>query len=126
MIPLPSPARPPRPATWIAAAGAIALLAACADRTAPMAAAAPHPASFGERVAQSQCGECHSLHDGQASPLADAPPFPVLRGRYSRDAMAQAVEARMQEVHPRMPPLHLDADEVTAFLDYWEGLPAAR
>lgn len=93
-------------------------------------AAAPRPAapliSAGEQVARRNCAECHALAPHQASPYADAPPFPLLRSRLSRGQMARVIAQRMETIHPRMPKLELDVDEVDAFLDYWQGLAPSK
>jgi mono/diheme cytochrome c family protein len=85
----------------------------------------PHLISAGERVAQRNCAECHALGAVGASLLVDAPPFRELRRHYTRDAMAVTIEQRMQIIHPRMPLLALDVDEVNEFLDYWDSLKPA-
>ncbi len=90
-------------------------------------AAAPDPGippvaliAAGERVALENCGECHAVGDRASSALADAPPFRSLQARYSRDQMAALLARRMVEIHPRMPLLTLDDDQIQSLLDYWE------
>lgn len=87
--------------------------------------ATPPLISAGESIARRNCAECHALQADLASPLADAPTFPDLRRRYDRDAMVQILEARMEVIHPRMPKLRLEEDEVGEFLEYWNGLKAS-
>lgn len=104
---------------------AIALiLNACA--AAPAGTPQPPLVSVGERIARENCGACHAMTADAASPLPDAPSFPKLRARYDRDAMALVIAERMEVLHPRMPRLQLDIDEVPQFLDYWESLEPAR
>jgi len=135
MIPtrLPSEsASPPPPFTGLSMCVRLAILAtiatlvvstaACArgehgDREAPS-----RLVSAGEHVAQRNCAECHALGDVDVSPLPEAPPFSVLRTAYSRAVMEEVISERMKIIHPRMPKLELDVDEVSAFLDYWEKL----
>jgi mono/diheme cytochrome c family protein len=105
----------------LAAFGAPFLLAACVQGPAAPTPA-PHLVSAGERIAQQQCGECHAIGPAQASPLADAPSFASLRPHYSRADMALALRERMTHIHPRMPRLRLEEDEVDRFLDYWQSL----
>jgi mono/diheme cytochrome c family protein len=117
----------------LAAASACAVVAACqtpridtqADvQHTPQGAPAavrndPNEFAFGRRVARRLCAECHALDPGQASPLADAPPFPVLYQRFPVERLDQEVEAGMMVGHPRMPLLrHLDEDEAAALVAY--------
>ena len=83
---------------------------------------APRPArlvSAGEGIALENCGQCHTIGERGPSALPDAPPFRILQARYSRDQMAALLAGRMAEIHPRMPLLKLDDDQVAALLDYW-------
>jgi mono/diheme cytochrome c family protein len=82
--------------------------------------------SAGEWIARQNCGECHALEAAAASPLPDAPSFPTLRRRFDRDAMARIVRVRMEVIHPRMPKLRLEEDEIVEFLDFWEALKPAQ
>lgn len=106
-------------------AAAIALsLGACGQIVEYQVPTAPVP--WGERLAQRNCGECHALGRTDRSALADAPPFRDLRPKYSRTDMDAILQERMVQIHPRMPLLKLDEDELHAFLDYWQTLqPAA-
>ena len=76
----------------------------------------------GERIARRECGECHSIDGREPSPLADAPAFPTLRSRYSREDMAWVLDQRALEAHRRMPLLRIDVDELTWLLDYWDAI----
>ena len=76
----------------------------------------------GEQVARRNCAECHAIGPGQVSPYSAAPTFPRLRGRLDRAQMAKTLKESMASLHPRMPPLHLEPDEVTEFLDFWDSL----
>lgn len=82
--------------------------------------------SMGERIAQENCGVCHAIAAGTRSPLPDAPTLPLLRATHDREAMARVIEEREQVIHPRMPSLRLDPDEVTEFLKYWDELKPAE
>lgn len=105
------------------AAPAFAAAALVSLQGGPEAFADPaQPVSAGESIARRNCGECHALRAGLASPLPDAPGFADLRRRHDRDAMSRILEERMETVHPRMPALRLDIDEVVEFLRYWDGL----
>ena len=115
-----SPWRSSRLARNLVCVGAALLLMACAE--APRKPPPTHLVSVGERIAQQQCGECHALGATQVSPLADAPTFPSLRPRYSRTAMAAVLNQRMVTIHPRMPRLRLEDDEIAQLLDYWESI----
>lgn len=84
------------------------------------------PTVWGAGVADRTCGECHATSGSGRSDLADAPTFRDLRPRYSREAMSAILEKRMVELHPRMPLLQLDVDELNAFLDYWQNIEPAK
>jgi mono/diheme cytochrome c family protein len=107
-------------ARGLACVSAPLLLVACAE--APKTPPPAHLVSVGERIAQQQCGECHALSTTRVSPLADAPTFASLRPRYSRAAMAAVLNQRMVTIHPRMPRLRLEEDEIAQLLDYWESI----
>ncbi len=81
--------------------------------------------TVGEGLAQRQCGQCHAVAALGPSPLADAPPFRVLRARLSRADLEALLRNRMVEVHPRMPAFRADDDELNGLLDYWQGLQGA-
>jgi len=86
----------------------------------------------GRRLAQANCGECHSLGDGP-SPLRDAPPFARLYKRFPRDGglgdllsegmIAPAVpqEEGRPRRHPRMPQVRLDEDQLSDLMDFLEA-----
>lgn len=116
--------------TWtLAVVGVAAVLALGACVTATAEVAPPRPVPMGERLARENCGECHAIGAGERSRLPDAPHFLDLRARYTREAMAQVIAERMEVLHPRMPLLRLDVDEVPEFLKYWDGLepvPSSR
>lgn len=124
--PLSSALRAPRflsPLHVLAPLGLTLLLGACAEPLRPNVEAHARQVTWaGEGVARRNCAECHALNTAQPSALQDAPPFPVLRALYSRDAMAAIIEQRMIEIHPRMPVLKLDVDELNQFLEFWDGL----
>lgn len=104
----------------LAQAALLLALGACA--TAAPQAAPPRFVSAGERLAQENCGGCHALGSNDASALPDAPPFRDLHARYSTQAMSQVLAERMETLHPRMPRLRLEEDQVSEFLTYWDSL----
>ena len=55
----------------------------------------------------------------------DAPTFGALKARYPREQIEPILAQRSVEVHPRMPQLKLDPDELAQFLDYWETIPSS-
>ena len=112
--------------TLLIAATAITGLAGCVSRPIESERAS-HLVSAGEGLAVRNCRECHAMGPTGPSALADAPPFRVLRLRYSSAEMGRLLRERMVEIHPRMPVLAMDAGELGTFLDYWERIePAPR
>ena len=95
------------------------------------AKARPSPRqAAGERIARTDCSECHAVGPGK-SPLADAPPFRDLHRRYPpggglNDLLAKGMitsETPVEEGgparHPRMPQVRLDEAQIgdlTAYL----------
>lgn len=111
------------------ALAAMAMLAACqsAPPAAPAAPAAnatlaaddPSWIPYGRRVAVQHCAECHALDVGQVSPLADAPPFPILYTRFPVEQLGTQLEGGMMVGHERMPLLtQLDPDDTRALVAY--------
>lgn len=88
----------------------------------PAAAAAASDPSwipYGRRVAVQHCAECHALDVGQVSPLADAPPFPILYTRFPVEQLGAQLEGGMMVGHERMPLLtRLDPDDTRALVAY--------
>lgn len=104
--------------------GATIILAGC--DAAQGATSGPPETFHGRRLAERHCATCHALTESASSPLADAPTLPQLRARYSAAQMANILNRRMIELHPRMPLLEMGPDEFDAFLAYWETVaPAA-
>ena len=107
----------------VLAVAASLTLSACASDTKPVDTRSPY-AVAGEGVARRNCGECHTLNATGPSPLADAPTFRTLKARYPREKIEPILAQRSVEVHPRMPQLKLDPDELAQFLDYWDTIPS--
>ena len=101
-------------------APATAATAATSGPAAPTVAASdPSWIPYGRRVAVQHCAECHALDVGEVSPLADAPPFPILYTRFPIEQLGAALEGGMMVGHERMPLLaHLDPDDSRALVAY--------
>lgn len=107
------------PLVLAAATAALLGTAACVHAGQPEAAAQSPDVAAGQRLAQRICGECHAVTGDGPSPLADAPPFKDLPGRFDLTQFTDAYDAGMFEGHPRMPLVELDPDqldELAAFL----------
>ena len=76
----------------------------------------------GERVASRECGGCHAVGTRGASPLTDAPPFREMSPQLPPEAFAAELDRRLHVVHPRMPRLNLDVDELQSLVRYWSSL----
>ncbi len=110
-MPRPGPIR----LTLSIAAGFLSALAAWSAQTAE----SPQVID-GRRIATVNCGGCHAIGAGK-SPLADAPSFRKLYGRYPPGGLEQlllegmlAGEAHEEAegvIHPRMPRVTLDMDQ---------------
>ena len=101
------------------------------------ARAAERPASdlvvAGERVAQRNCGGCHAVSGGGASPLPAAPPFRDIHRRYRAGGLEQLLREGMLQPetlpeegsptrHPIMPMIDLGIDEVAELTAYLKSL----
>jgi mono/diheme cytochrome c family protein len=80
----------------------------------------------GSRIAQRECGGCHSVDGVTAGPLAAAPAFPVMRARHAPTDFALLLEERLASVHPRMPILRLDPDELASLQAFWRALEPSQ
>jgi cytochrome c len=76
----------------------------------------------GERVAARECGGCHAVGAHGGSLLADAPPFRDMSPQLPPEAFAAELDRRLHVVHPRMPRLELDVDELQSLVRYWSSL----
>lgn len=114
--------------------GALALTAcASAPEAAPVPSTAASPdLAYGQRIAARSCGGCHAVAEG-ASPEGGAPPFRELYRRYPPGGLAQLLgegmlpsdrppEEGARPMHPRMPTVSLDVDEVAALTAYLRSL----
>jgi mono/diheme cytochrome c family protein len=91
----------------------------------------------GRRIAQRDCGGCHAVGEGP-SPNPASPPFRDLHLRYSPGELRRALEGGMlagapreleegaTPMHPLMPRVRLDADELAHLTAYLESLEPAR
>lgn len=87
----------------------------------------------GRRVAKTYCGQCHALGEGP-SPLPAAPPFAKLYRRYPQGggledllgegmiAPATPQEEGEPRMHPLMPQVHLDEDEISALVAFLKAV----
>lgn len=108
---------------------ALIALAGTALAAGPADARPRHAQEQGRRIAKAYCGQCHALGAGP-SPLAAAPPFATLHRRYPKGggledllgegmiAPATPQEEGQPHMHPRMPQVHLDEDEVAALVAF--------
>jgi mono/diheme cytochrome c family protein len=90
----------------------------------------------GRRIAERNCGMCHSTSDAP-SPFEDAPPFRQLYLRYGeggldtllREGMLapdSALDQRGRTSHPRMPTVAMGVDERASLVDYLRSLEPGR
>lgn len=118
------------PSTPLFALASVAILA-----TAPAFAQKAGAQQQGRRIAEANCAQCHGLGAGP-SPLNDAPPFGKLYRRYPEGggledllgkgmiAPATPQEEGQPKMHPRMPQVRLDEDQIgdlIAFLKSVQG-----
>jgi mono/diheme cytochrome c family protein len=119
--------------TTIGLIGLAALLLTTAAHAPAWARQGPAIAA-GRRIAQQNCGECHAVGRGP-SPLPDAPPFRLLYQRYGSRTLGDLLQEGMlagprdeaaQPMHPRMPVVKLDPDQVSDLTVYLASLEPRR
>lgn len=94
-------------------AAAIAL-AACASVKSPSATARGH------EIARRDCGACHAVEPGAASPNPRAPGFATQEMRHTA-GLEGRLEALTRSGHYDMPPVKLSPAEVRDLLAYIQG-----
>jgi mono/diheme cytochrome c family protein len=103
--------------------GLAAAISGCAanGETAPQSAAAPSAAvERGLVLANRECSRCHALGDVGDSRNMTAPPFRVLRLRHTSLSLERRLEEISKGGHYEMPPLKLQANEVSDLAAYLE------
>ena len=100
---------------------ALVPLAARAQEPRPPARAADLVKAGSELLA-AQCARCHATGRDDASPLAAAPPFRSLSGKYPIGHLAEALAEGITTGHPDMPEFVFSIDEIDAILAYIESI----
>jgi mono/diheme cytochrome c family protein len=72
----------------------------------------------GYRLLQKNCARCHAIGEADDSPLAAAPPFRDVVGKYRPAALAEGIVTG----HAAMPVFAFKPDEVAAIVAYLESL----
>lgn len=126
-------------------AAALALIcivpAACARETIPAsrqivpdavgpAASAPdavaQAAERGQRLAVNVCASCHAPGPAGASPMAAAPPFRVIAGRYPLDQLEARFAEGLVTAHPAMPAFAFRASEIDDLIAWLDTLKTGQ
>ena len=100
----------------------LTFFALLAHVTAPAAAETRGSATVGQRIAETNCAQCHAIGKTGDSPLAIAPPFRTLHTRYPVDSLAEALAEGITTGHPTMPEFTLEPDQIENFIAYLKTL----
>ncbi len=104
-----------------------ALLLVCLLALPAAAAAQPEgPAARGQALAQRNCGMCHAINRGGASPNRAAPAFRDLSNNYPVDNLAEALVEGILTGHPAMPQFRFKAGEVRDLIEYLKSVQVKR
>ncbi|WP_296817406.1 cytochrome c [Brevundimonas sp.] len=80
----------------------------------------------GERMAVERCGGCHAVGADDDSPLAAAPPFRTIPGRYPVENLEEALAEGIIVAHDApMPTFQMEPDEIADILAYMRTLDPA-
>ncbi len=81
--------------------------------------------SQGRRIAETNCGACHSVGRFGDSPMAIAPPFRTLHTKYPVEDLEESLAEGIMTGHPTMPQFRFDADQIRDFIAYLKSLEGA-
>jgi mono/diheme cytochrome c family protein len=76
----------------------------------------------GRAIAEGKCARCHAITAEGESPMALAPPFRLLPGRYPVEHLAEALAEGIVVGHPAMPEFTFNPPEIDALLSYLQSL----
>ena len=76
----------------------------------------------GRRIAEANCGACHSVGRFGDSPMAIAPPFRTLHTKYPVEDLEESLAEGIMTGHPTMPQFRFDADQIRDFIAYLKSL----
>ena len=80
----------------------------------------------GRAIAEAKCARCHAIAAKGESPMALAPPFRELHGRYPVEHLAEAFAEGIVVGHPAMPEFRFDPPEIDALLAYLQSLSVGK
>jgi mono/diheme cytochrome c family protein len=82
-------------------------------------------AEDGRMLAQRNCGGCHAVGKGGASPRTDAPPLRSLQARYPIEDLEEALAEGISVGHPDMPTIEFSPQQIADFQAYLRSLRPA-
>jgi mono/diheme cytochrome c family protein len=109
-----------------AAAAALSAMLASVHGAAAAAADGQAAITRGQRIAQRNCSQCHSIGPTGESSNAKAPPFRTLYKRYPGGALEEAFGNGLLTRHPAMPEIRLLPGEIADVTAYVKSLQNDR
>jgi cytochrome c len=80
------------------------------------------PAHAGSDLAEKHCSGCHAIGETGDSPLAKAPPFREIAGRYPAENLAESFAEGITTGHEEMPEFVFSTEEVGELVEYFASL----
>jgi mono/diheme cytochrome c family protein len=100
------------------AVGAAAMLAGLAFSIGPAPAA---QGSDGKALLESNCGRCHAVAAGEASPLSQAPNLFTVLGSYPGERLEFELAEGIGSRHRDMPQIQFSGEDITSIYYYLHG-----
>lgn len=79
-------------------------------------------AKSGRQLAEQQCGVCHAISPGTASPNAAAPPFAEVVQLYPPESLEEALAEGIMVGHEEMPAFEFTPDQVEQLIAFLKTL----
>ena len=77
--------------------------------------------SEGRAILERNCGRCHAVAPGEASPLKEAPNLAIVLGSYPGERLELELSEGIGSRHPDMPQIQFSAEEITSIYYYLHG-----
>jgi mono/diheme cytochrome c family protein len=77
--------------------------------------------SDGRAILERNCGRCHAVAPGDASPLKEAPNLAIVLGSYPGERLELELGEGIGSRHRDMPQIQFSAEEITSIYYYLHG-----
>ena len=79
--------------------------------------------SEGRAILERNCGRCHAVAVGDASPLKEAPNLAIVLGSYPGERLELELSEGIGSRHRDMPQIQFSAEEITSIYYFLHGEP---